>query len=201
MKKRRAYHQTVRAARAAETQERILDAAERLLRDVAVSEVTIGRVAERAGVSGQTVYRLYRDKAGLFDALAARIGARVEAQRGDPPPGDVPTALQMLLEHYEAEGDLIARLVQQEHLDPWVREGIARGRAYHRAWVERVFGTALSGSRGGARDRLIDGLVVATDLSTWRLLRRELGRSPERTHAVMLDLAEGLIRTYREEEG
>jgi hypothetical protein len=54
------------------------------------------------------------------------------------------------------------------------------GRRWHRGWVERTFEPLLQGSSGAERERRLVALVVATDLLTWKLLRREmgLGRAP-----------------------
>ena len=56
------------------------------------------------------------------------------------------------------------------------------GRAVHRRWVREVFGPLLPPA-GPDRDEVLDLLVVATDVYTWKLLRRDRGLSAPRTRA------------------
>jgi AcrR family transcriptional regulator len=75
----------------AETRERILDAAWRLVRDQGAAAVSVKDVAAAAGVSRQLVYFHYRNRAGLLLAMARhqdqRSGfrRRVAATRELPP--------------------------------------------------------------------------------------------------------------------
>ena len=65
------------------------------------------------------------------------------------------------------------------------------GRATHRAWCARVFAPALPGPDAPAYAARLDAFVAATDLSLWKLLRRDLGRSAAETKAVLLALLRG----------
>ena len=57
------------------------------------------------------------------------------------------------------------------------------GKALHRAWVEEVFAPYLA--EADDRDELADLLVVATDVYTWKLLRRDRGLGRDRTERRM----------------
>jgi hypothetical protein len=46
------------------------------------------------------------------------------------------------------------------------------GRQAHRDWIEGVFGARLP-AEARERARLVDALVVATDVYSWKLLRRD----------------------------
>ncbi|MDX6232916.1 MAG: hypothetical protein QOH68_1916 [Nocardioidaceae bacterium] len=59
-------------ASVAPVRERLLDAAQRMIEDSGWSSVTMARVAERAGVSRQTVYNEFGNKHGLAEQLAMR---------------------------------------------------------------------------------------------------------------------------------
>jgi hypothetical protein len=61
----------------------------------------------------------------------------------------------------------------QENSVPAVRGMIDRGRAMHREWAVAVFGPQLLAGRPA--DEALDLLVVATDVYTWKLLRRDRG--------------------------
>ena len=60
----------------APVRERLLDAAQTMIEDTGWSSVTMARVAERAGVSRQTVYNEFSNKHGLAEQLAMRELAR-----------------------------------------------------------------------------------------------------------------------------
>jgi hypothetical protein len=66
-------------------------------------------------------------------------------------------------------------MLAQEERIPALRPLAARGRAEHREWVARMFAPG---------DRL-DVAVVATDVYTWKLLRRDRGLSRRATAAAM----------------
>jgi hypothetical protein len=56
----------------------------------------------------------------------------------------------------------------------------------HERWVERVFGPLLD--PGPRRHVQVLQLVAATDVYTWKLLRRDRDLSPDEVGAVMEDL-------------
>ncbi len=206
----RTYDMTNRARRAARTTERIVTSTERLLASGPLAHATLPAIAEGAGVTVQTVLRHMGSREGCLHAVGERVARRVEAQRGAARTGDVEGAISSLVAHYEAEGRLVLNLLAQEHDgEPMAREGVERGRAYHRAWVRRVFGLApgrddlgSDGAADGSSDPapadepdggIVDALVAATDLYVWKLLRLDLRRSVGETEATMARLARGVL--------
>ncbi len=178
----RPYDRTRRAAAAAETTTRIVDAAENLLANAPLGALTLQAVAAGAGVTVQTVMRHMGGRDGCIDAVRARVVARIDGHRLAAAEGDVGAALSGLLRHYEADGRLILHLLAQAPHEPWALDAVEQGRAYHRAWVLRSFGPHLPSP---APERRVDALVAATDLYVWRLLRLDLGRSAADTAAVI----------------
>lgn len=67
------------AAAAAETAERVLDSATDLFASRGFAEVSLDDVATAAGVTRGAVYHHYRNKAGLFGSVAARLQTQVAA--------------------------------------------------------------------------------------------------------------------------
>jgi AcrR family transcriptional regulator len=157
---------------------------------VPVAAITLQDIADRAGVTVQTVLRHTGSREGCFAAVGERVGARVEAQRGHTAPGDIDGAITSLIAHYEAEGRLVLNLLAQEGSgDPLPGRAAESGRAYHRAWVRRCFGPwAVEPD-----PELIDALVAATDLYAWKLLRLDLGRSAAATEAVITRLVRAVL--------
>lgn len=181
----RDYDNSKRARRAERTADRILQAAEKLVRQKPIGQVTLKEIAGSADVTVQTVLRHHDSRAGVLRAMGESLGEHIRRQRNDVEPGDIEAAIDNVLEHYEAEGDLILRLLSEEASSAIAGEAVKSGRTFHRNWVEMAFGPHLDDEGGETQ---IDALVVATDLYTWRLLSRDLGRELDAVREVMLHM-------------
>lgn len=174
MKTTRPYVMTARAEATAQTRERILRAFLRRCERVLLVDVSLVDVATDAEVSVQTVLRQFGSREGLIDA-GVELALREIVEERQVPSGDVPGAMSVLIDHYEARrhGDL---LLGQEPNDPRAARIAANGRAMHRTCVEDVF-VLLDDATGSDREEMIDMLVIATDAYAWKILRRDLGLS------------------------
>jgi AcrR family transcriptional regulator len=173
-KQRRRYRMVARADSVAATRERILAAAWRAFAERPYQDVRLADVAAAARTTIQTLHAQFGTKDGLFVAAWAWRMAPEGARRDTAPPGDVRTAIRVLFDSYEQDGDAALRLLAQEDRISAVREMTESGRAWHRAWVERTFLPLLDGLSGEERTRRLITLVIATDLLVWKLLRREM---------------------------
>lgn len=103
-----------------ETSRRILDAAYALFLDFGFRRMTMEDVARRVGVSRITIYRHYKDKDALFQAVALREGARSlrNIQQQLVPLHDKPEALFVesfvLTAQAASNHPLIKRLLETE---------------------------------------------------------------------------------------
>ena len=192
MNTKRTYTMTARAEAAEETRRRILQAAFDLQSRRLASEIGLDAIAEEARVSVQTILRRFGNRAGLFDATVLFANERVAEERRAPV-GDVPAALKVLLDHYEKRGDMALMMLAQETTYDHVRQLSDAGKDMHRSWVAEVFAPHLDGLTTGARDELLDLLVVATDVYTWKLLRRDRGHSRTQTEHRMNTLVSALL--------
>ena len=181
-----------RAEAAEATRDRILDAAVAAFWELDGDGVSLDAVAQRAGVTVQTVIRRFGGRDGLFAAAARREVDRVRSQRDEAPVDDVAGAVRILTDHYERLGDRVLRLLAEEHRVPGLDVVVDTGRAYHRGWCERVFGAALAGRAGVNRDRRLAQLVAVCDVYTWKLLRRDAGLSRRQTERALVELLEPL---------
>ena len=198
VKKKRAYQMDVRAGAVEETRGRILQAAYDLLLVEQYDDMTLERVAERAGVSKQTVIRQFGSKDQLAHAVVDWQRPREEAAR-TVEPGDVAAAVAIMVERYERMGDANIRVLELERRVPAIQYLLAQGRDSHRRWVERVFAAFLPGRRGAAYERRVMAFYAATEVMLWKLLRRDFGMSRKQTQAVLLELVSGLAGHGREE--
>jgi AcrR family transcriptional regulator len=69
VKRARRYDASGRRAQARRTRAAVLDAARRAFLDHGYASTTLGTIAERAGVSVETVYKAFGNKAGLLKAV------------------------------------------------------------------------------------------------------------------------------------
>jgi AcrR family transcriptional regulator len=189
MKSTRSYTMKARAAKMEATRGRVLAITAGLLKSRFRSEVRLEDVARDADVTVQTVLNVFGSRAALLDEALSDLLAKLRAHRLRAEPGDDRGAVSALVEHYEQFGDWVSRNLA-EQADP---ELLALGRAGHRDWVARQFGTAIAKIEGRDRQELIDRLVCVCDVYTWKLLRRDMGRSRARTEATILAMVGAIL--------
>src|SRR3954454_9321838 len=191
---KRTYRMVARAEAAAATRQRLLEAAWRHFSEQPFDGVRLADIAAEAGVSVQTLLAHFGSKEALFVAAWARRMAPEGARRDNVPAGAVRSAVSVLYESYDRDGDAVLRLLAQEERIAAVHEMAEAGRRWHRSWVERTFEPFLRGSAGAARERRLVKLIVATDLLVWKVLRREMGlgrAAAERIVAEMVTASKG----------
>lgn len=195
--KNRPYDTRKRASAAAETGRRILQATEDLFMEGPLSDVTLNAVAARAGVTVQTVIRRYGDRLGLINATAEAVSARVVGQRSAAPSGDVPAAVENLVEHYETTGALALKMLAEEETSPVLASITGTGRGLHRQWCERVFAPFLDAdfpADGPDRNRRLAQFVAICDVYTWKLLRLDAGLDRGQVALSLLEMLDPFTR-------
>jgi AcrR family transcriptional regulator len=190
---RRPYRMVARAESAAATGERILDAAVEVFWELPGEQISLDEVARRAGVTVQTVIRRFGGRDELLASAAEREAERVGRQRDEAPVGDPARAIRVLVDHYEAMGDRVLRLLAEEQRVPRLREIADRGRLVHRDWCARVFAPELAGHAGVERRRRLAQLVAICDVYTWKLLRRDAGLSRRQTELALVEMLGTLL--------
>ena len=112
------YSMELRAAAAEATRERILAAAAEAFLEGWYDDVTIAAIAERAGVSGQTVINHFGSKEELATTAYEHVSKEITLRRSEPEPGDVLGALDVLVDDYEITGDAVIRMLALEEKVP-----------------------------------------------------------------------------------
>ena len=191
----RRYSQGARAEAAEATAQRIVDAFLALLMGSWFDEITLDRVAADAGVTVQTVVRRFGGKEGLLAAAVETLANQINAQRAAPGM-DVGRLVGNLMEDYERTGDALIRLLALEPRHPALKKYLDIGRAEHRQWVSGAMAEALRGLAAAKRERAVDALVIATDVYTWKLLRRDMGRSVGATAAAIKGFVRAAIAEF-----
>jgi AcrR family transcriptional regulator len=191
--KKRSYEMRARKDAAAATYNAIVQAAIDSVAAKRSLSITLSSVADRAGVTVKTVLRHFGSRDALVEAAWSQALQDVVVER-TVAPGDPARALTVLIEHYERRGDMVLGLLAEEDKDPRARKMCDSGRLEHRGWVEDVFGTGLP-VKAVERSRLIDALVVVTDVYSWKLLRRDRGLSVVDVRDRMLLMTNALLAT------
>jgi AcrR family transcriptional regulator len=186
--KQREYHMAARADAARATAGRIIDALVSLFLEQPLDQIRLADVAERAGVTVQTVIRRFESKNGLVVAATQHLMAQVGAQRNDVIPGDVAGAVANLVEHYERDGDLALRLLAEEPAIQELGSITDAARDLHRQWCARVFAPTVDRLTGVQRRRRLAQLVAICDVYVWKLLRRDAGLSRAQTELALIEM-------------
>jgi AcrR family transcriptional regulator len=152
--------------------------------------VTLPAVAERADVTVKTILRHFGSRDALIEAAWSQAYDEVEAERRATP-GDLSGALHVLIDHYERWGPMVLAMLSEE-TEPRALRMTDAGKLGHREWVEEVFAAYLP-ETGEARSRLVDVLVVATDVYAWKLLRLDRGLSVDEVHDRMTLMTAALL--------
>jgi AcrR family transcriptional regulator len=148
-----------RQRRSENTTERLLQAAEDVLRDDGVDAATLRAIADRAGVSIGIVYRRFRDKDSVLRAVYMRFFARMgaanrralasDALRNATTTQVITGVVRGIAEGYRRNRDLVRALVlyARTHSDPMFRKRAMKLNAGVYADIQRL----LLGRRQGIR--------------------------------------------------
>jgi AcrR family transcriptional regulator len=197
MKSARPYRMQARAEAAEDTRRRVFEAAAGLLRRRLRVDIRLEDVAAGAEVSVQTVLRVAGSKAELFRVAFEQVLSEIAQQLSGAEPGDVGAAVRTWFDHYEQFGDVVVRSLAEETDSAAVGPIIEVGRAKHRERVEELLGPLLAARPVEERARAIDALVCACDVYTWKLLRRDFGRTREEAEATMRMMIESIVGGQR----
>lgn len=102
-------------ARVARTRRRLQEALFGLARERSIDEVTVGGIAERAGVNRSTFYQHYRDKETLLADALDNIAEHAGADLGviDPHSLEPPDAVVRFLSHIEQHAGVYRRVFSE----------------------------------------------------------------------------------------
>jgi len=186
---------TARAESAAATKQSILESAHRLLLAHSFEEMTVDIVAAGADTTARTVLRLFGSKEELLAQALHSLG-----QFGLAPitTDDVEALVKGAYDFYEKVGDTVIRWLADEPRIAAMHEHLNIGRQHLRAWVAEAFVSELGQLQGSAQRELHDALIVAFDVYTWKLLRRDFGLSRRAAQATTLRIIRGLIGGYKD---
>lgn len=194
---RRPYKQVARERSRQQTRDALLEAATGELLEGDWPQSTLESLAAKAGVTKQTLLRHFGSKDGLLLQALMQSAAQIREQRWSAPAGDIPGAVDNVLDHYEAWGERSLRVGAWQS-GPEMLAMLSQGaRQLHYDWVEHAFGPWLEGLDERARARRRAALIVICDVQTWWILSNDLGCERAEVHAILTELIERLLAGKR----
>jgi AcrR family transcriptional regulator len=166
-----------------ETEREILEAAEALLREHPVREMTVELLMARTGLKRPAFYAHFQDRHDLILRVVADIGERLFAMadrwlQGSDPEADIVAAIEGVAEVHMTDGPVLRALSEAAAADARVEE------AYHglvQAFIEATAEHIRAEQTAGRTDAGLDAHETARAL-IWlneRYLSEALGRSPQ----------------------
>ena len=170
----RSYRSPLRDEQAESTRDRILDATGRVLAS-GIAGITIPAVAREAGVSIPTVYRNFKSKRELLEAIYPYAIRRARVEELKPPSSiaDFRDCVRTIFERLESFDDIERAAMASRGAEEVRHVNIDARLAMARRIVEAI-APALSAED---RERLARVVIVLTMSATARMLRDHLGRS------------------------
>ena len=194
MKTTRPYTMTDRARAAEQTRTRILDATADLAGERLVADISLDLVAQRAEVSVQTVLRHFGSRAGPLRGRPSGTPRAGSSTSGGPPSATSSPRSARSSTTTSCRGSAVLLMLAQEGTEALMASVTASGKKLHREWVETTFAPHLADADDP--EELTDLLAVATDVYTWKLLRRDRGLSRASTEQRINRLVRALLATH-----
>jgi AcrR family transcriptional regulator len=183
------------------TRDRVMEAAEEMIRAGEFAQAAVTELADKAGVSRATVFSRFGSKLGVLEALAVRCAGSpqmlaIRAAAALPDPADAVTAMvPAACEHWELQGHILLTLKAVAELEPGAIAMVEEQDEDQRSIMDRL-------ARGLERDSRLNGLTRAqaaaalhtiTSVETFIQLRRNGGLSLAATKTVLSAMAAGLF--------
>lgn len=195
---KRPYKQVARAQAQQRTRAALQDAAIEEFTRGSWAKTSLAELAERAGVTKQTLLRHFGSKDGLLMQALAHSASEMFSQRWSAPQGDIGGAVENVLDHYEAWGERSLRVgAWLGSPSPALAHLSQLARQLHYDWVEYAFAPQLERLQGPDRVRCRATLIALCDVHTWWLLSHDLGFERTEVQTTITNAIERLLAQER----
>ena len=168
------------------TRGRILDAARGIILEEGFSELSLERVAERAGVVRATIYYQFGSRRGLLEALVGATEERGEIHLTREEDHTVRDLLNRVIRIWEVDGDIIRGFLSMGVSDELTREVIDRHqRGRRQRIIEMVDDFDRAGHLRADRQDAVDLLWMLTNFHSYDFVRRRTDRSTEDSRRLL----------------
>jgi AcrR family transcriptional regulator len=187
----------------AESIDRVLEAAERLMREDEFHSATMEELAAAAGVSRATVFNRFGSKLGVLQALFTRamegpeMGAIREALELEDPVASLEALIGAACAIWESQGYIHEQLQAIVVLEPDASALVDQQREEQRADLQGLARRLARAGRlrpGLGEARATATLHMLTSLESFLWQRREYGLSLRQTRETLAELARTLLR-------
>ena len=194
---------TARRRESAETVVRVLEAAERMIKEGAFHAATMDELAVAAGVSRATVFNRFGSKLGVLEALFIRgmegpqMAAIQEALALEDPVAALDAVVEAGCAIWEACGFVVQQLQAVAVLEPDAAALVDQQRDEQRADLQGLARRLAKARRlrpGLSQARATATLHMLTSLESFLWLREGYGLSPRQTRETLVELARTLLR-------
>jgi AcrR family transcriptional regulator len=183
--------------------DRVLEAAEHLIREDAFHSATMEELAAAAGVSRATVFNRFGSKLGVLQALFTRamegpeMDAIQEALELEDPVAALETVIEAACAIWESQGYIHEQLEAIIVLEPDASALVDRQQQDQRVEIQDLVRRLAKAGRlrpGLGEARAAATLHMLTSLDSFLRLRREYGLSMRQTRETLTELARTLLR-------
>ena len=194
---------TARRRESAETVDRVLEAAERMIKEDAFHAATMDELAVAAGVSRATVFNRFGSKLGVLEALFIRgmegpeMAAIQEALALEDPVAALDAVVEAGCAIWEACGFVVQQLQAVAVLEPDAAALVDQQRDEQRADLQGLTRRLAKAGRlrpGLSQTRATATLHMLTSLESFLWLRESYGLSLRQTRETLAELARTLLR-------
>jgi AcrR family transcriptional regulator len=192
-KKKNAYDNSKRLLDAENTKMEIIKAFGTLWSSYSIKDITLEMIAKEAGVTTKTILRKFGSKNGLLNESLSYLATEIESERTLTKVGDIDKILEVLLTNYEKMGAAAIRTINLEPELEIARKIGAKGRALHRDWCIQMFAPYLPTEQSVDYEIQLNSFIAATEIYLWKLMRKDLMLSKEKTFSIFKNIIEGLI--------
>lgn len=179
------------------TRELILETFARLVVDEGIHEVSIQKIADRAGVTHRTVYRHFSSRQDLLDELARWLDER-GAEQGQvqvpDSPDDIPSAVALNARLFDQDADLIKALV----VATWYANTPADAQIRRTDAIERTVAPLTTHLDPEDARAVVAMIRYLASSRTWLALREEFGLTGEESGPVVAWVIELLLDALRD---
>jgi AcrR family transcriptional regulator len=186
-----------------ETVDRVLEAAERMIKEDAFHTATMDELAVAAGVSRATVFNRFGSKLGVLEALFTRgmegpeMAAIQEALALEDPVAALDAVVEAGCAIWEACGFVVQQLQAIAVLEPDAAALVDQQRDEQRADLQGLTRRLANAGRlrpGLSQARATATLHMLTSLESFLWLREGYGLSLRQTREILAELARTLLR-------
>ncbi len=186
-----------RRARAERSRVAVVDALLDLLRE-GDPRPAADAIAERAGVSVRSVFRLFDDLDSIYATAVERQGSRIAPLLAAPPTtGSLPARIDALVEHrarlFEEVAPLRRAAVRTAPFHPPLQQGLAASHRALRRQLQALFERELARRPPELAAVLLEALDAATSWLAWEAMRSEQHLSVRRARVVLTRTITALI--------